>query len=69
MRGKGACHRCTNTLVHLFEAVNPAIPQRKRAMNRMKEPGMMESNLEPRGAMKFANHLFKTRTQKWGTQT
>ena len=38
-------------------------------MNRMKEPGMMESNLEPRGAMKFADHLFKTRTQKWGTRT
>jgi hypothetical protein len=38
-------------------------------MNRMKEPGMMESNLEPRGAMKFANHLFETRTQKWAPQT
>ena len=29
----------------------------------------MELNLEPRGAVKFANHLFKTRTQKWGAQT
>ena len=38
-------------------------------MNRMKEPGTMESNREPRGTMKLANHLFKTRTQKWGTQT
>jgi hypothetical protein len=38
-------------------------------MNRMKEPSTMGSNLEPRGTMKFANHLFTTRTQKWGTQT
>jgi NitT/TauT family transport system substrate-binding protein len=38
-------------------------------MSSRKEPGMMESNLEPRGIMKFANHLFKTRTQTWGTQT
>jgi hypothetical protein len=35
----------------------------------MKEPGMMESNLELRGTMKFANHLFKKCTQKWGAQT
>ena len=38
-------------------------------MNRMKEPGTMELNPEPLGTMKFANHLFKTRTQKWGTRT
>jgi NitT/TauT family transport system substrate-binding protein len=30
----------------------------------LKEPGMMEWNLEPQGTMKFANHLFKTGTLK-----
>jgi hypothetical protein len=38
-------------------------------MDRMKKPGTMESKLEPRGTIKFANHLFRTGTQKWGTQT
>jgi NitT/TauT family transport system substrate-binding protein len=30
----------------------------------LKEPGMMEWNLEPQGTMKFANHLFRTGTLK-----
>jgi len=30
----------------------------------LKEPGMMEWNLEPQGTMKFASHLFKTGTLK-----
>src|SRR3981189_2991380 len=30
----------------------------------LKEPGMMEWNLQPQGTMKFANHLFKTGTLK-----
>jgi NitT/TauT family transport system substrate-binding protein len=30
----------------------------------LKEPGMMEWNLQPQGTMKFAAHLFKTGTLK-----
>ena len=30
----------------------------------LKEPGMMEWNLEPQGTMKFAAHLYKTGTLK-----
>ena len=30
----------------------------------LKEPGMMEWNLEPQGTMKFADHLFRTGTLK-----
>jgi NitT/TauT family transport system substrate-binding protein len=30
----------------------------------LKEPGMMDYNLEPQGTMKFANHLFKVGTLK-----
>ncbi|WP_409363569.1 ABC transporter substrate-binding protein [Bradyrhizobium sp. AUGA SZCCT0431] len=30
----------------------------------LKEPGMMEWNLQPQGTMKFANHLFKVGTLK-----
>ena len=30
----------------------------------LREPGMMEWNLQPQGTMKFAAHLFKTGTLK-----
>jgi NitT/TauT family transport system substrate-binding protein len=30
----------------------------------LKEPGMMEWNLQPQGTMKFAAHLFKVGTLK-----
>jgi NitT/TauT family transport system substrate-binding protein len=54
----------TKTAVEIYKAITGDKTATDDLLAWLKEPGMMEWNLEPQGTMKFANHLFKTGTLK-----
>src|SRR6266852_777370 len=54
----------TRTAVEIYKEVTGDKTAVDDLLAWLKEPGMMEWNLEPQGTMKFANHLFKTGTLK-----
>jgi NitT/TauT family transport system substrate-binding protein len=54
----------TRTAVDIYKEVTGDKTSADDLLAWLKEPGMMEWNLEPQGTMKFANHLFKTGTLK-----
>lgn len=54
----------TKTAVDIYKEVTGDKTSAEDLLAWLKEPGMMEWNLQPQGTMKFANHLFKTGTLK-----
>ena len=54
----------TRTAVDIYKEVTGDKTATEDLLAWLKEPGMLEWNLEPPGTMKFANHLFKTGTLK-----
>jgi NitT/TauT family transport system substrate-binding protein len=54
----------TKTAVEIYKEVTGDKTSVEDLLAWLKEPGMMEWNLEPQGTMKFAAHLFKTGTLK-----
>jgi NitT/TauT family transport system substrate-binding protein len=54
----------TKAAVEIYKEVTGDKTETDVILGWLKEPGMMEYNLEPQGTMKFANHLFKTGTLK-----
>lgn len=54
----------TRTAVEIYKEVTGDKTATDDVLAWLKEPGMMEWNLEPQRTMKFANHLFKTGTLK-----
>jgi NitT/TauT family transport system substrate-binding protein len=54
----------TRTAVEIYKEVTGDKTSVDDLLAWLKEPGMMEWNLEPQGTMKFAAHLFKTGTLK-----
>ena len=54
----------TKTAVEIYKEVTGDKTSVEDLLAWLKEPGMMEWNLQPQGTMKFANHLFKTGTLK-----
>jgi NitT/TauT family transport system substrate-binding protein len=54
----------TKTAVEIYKEVTGDKTSVDDLLAWLKEPGMMEWNLEPQGTMKFATHLFKTGTLK-----
>jgi NitT/TauT family transport system substrate-binding protein len=54
----------TRTAVEIYKEVTGDKTSVEDLLAWLKEPGMMEWNLEPQGTMKFAAHLFKTGTLK-----
>jgi NitT/TauT family transport system substrate-binding protein len=54
----------TKTAVEIYKEVTGDKTSVDDLLAWLKEPGMMEWNLQPQGTMKFANHLFKTGTLK-----
>jgi NitT/TauT family transport system substrate-binding protein len=56
--------RDTKTAVEIYKEITGDKTSTEDLLTWLKEPGMMEWNLEPQGTMKFATHLFKTGTLK-----
>ena len=54
----------TKTAVEIYKEVTGDKTSVEDLLAWLKEPGMMEWNLQPQGTMKFAAHLFKTGTLK-----
>ena len=54
----------TKTAVDIYKEITGDKTSADDLLAWLKEPGMMEWNLQPQGTMKFANHLFKTGTLK-----
>src|SRR6476659_6764036 len=54
----------TKTAVEIYKEVTGDKTSAEDLLAWLKEPGMMEWNLQPQGTMKFAAHLFKTGTLK-----
>jgi NitT/TauT family transport system substrate-binding protein len=54
----------TRTAVEIYKEITGDKTSAEDLLAWLKEPGMMEWNLEPQGTMKFATHLFKTGTLK-----
>jgi NitT/TauT family transport system substrate-binding protein len=54
----------TKAAVDIYKEVTGDKTSTEDLLNWLKEPGMMEWNLEPQGSMKFAAHLFKVGTLK-----
>jgi NitT/TauT family transport system substrate-binding protein len=54
----------TKTAVEIYKEITGDKTSAEDLLAWLKEPGMMEWNLEPQGTMKFAGHLFKTGTLK-----
>jgi NitT/TauT family transport system substrate-binding protein len=54
----------TRTAVEIYKEVTGDKTSVDDLLAWLKEPGMMEWNLQPQGTMKFANHLFKVGTLK-----
>src|SRR4051795_9021247 len=54
----------TRTAVEIYKEITGDKTSVEELLDLLKEPGMMEWNLEPQGTMKFAAHLFKTGTLK-----
>ena len=54
----------TRTAIEIYKEITGDKTSVEDLLAWLKEPGMMEWNLEPQGTMKFANHLFKTGTLK-----
>jgi NitT/TauT family transport system substrate-binding protein len=54
----------TRTAVEIYKEVTGDKTSVEDLLAWLKEPGMMEWNLEPQGTMKFAAHLFNTGTLK-----
>src|SRR5882757_4218748 len=54
----------TKTAVEIYKEITGDKTSTEDLLAWLKEPGMMEWNLEPQGTMKFATHLFKTGTLK-----
>jgi NitT/TauT family transport system substrate-binding protein len=54
----------TRTAVEIYKEITGDKTSVEDLLTWLKEPGMMEWNLEPQGTMKFASHLFKTGTLK-----
>jgi NitT/TauT family transport system substrate-binding protein len=54
----------TKTSVEIYKEITGDKTSVDDLLAWLKEPGMMEWNLEPQGTMKFAAHLFKTGTLK-----
>jgi NitT/TauT family transport system substrate-binding protein len=54
----------TKTAVEIYKEVTGDKTSVEDLLTWLKEPGMMEWNLQPQGTMKFAAHLFKTGTLK-----
>jgi NitT/TauT family transport system substrate-binding protein len=54
----------TKTAVDIYKEVTGDKTSAEDLLAWLKEPGMMEWNLEPQGTMKFASHLFKVGTLK-----
>jgi NitT/TauT family transport system substrate-binding protein len=54
----------TRTAVEIYKEITGDKTATDDLLAWLKEPGMMEWNLEPQGTMKFASHLFKTGTLK-----
>ena len=54
----------TRQAVEIYKEITGDKTSVEELLDLLKEPGMMEWNLEPQGTMKFAAHLFKTGTLK-----
>ena len=54
----------TKTAVEIYKEITGDKTSVEDLLAWLKEPGMMEWNLQPQGTMKFAAHLFKTGTLK-----
>ena len=54
----------TKTAVDIYKEVTGDKTSAEDLLAWLKEPGMMEWNLEPQGTMKFADHLYKVGTLK-----
>ena len=54
----------TRTAVEIYKEVTGDKTSAEDLLAWLKEPGMMEWNLQPQGSMKFAEHLFRTGTLK-----
>jgi NitT/TauT family transport system substrate-binding protein len=54
----------TKTAVEIYKEITGDKTSTEDLLAWLREPGMMEWNLEPQGTMKFAAHLFKTGTLK-----
>jgi NitT/TauT family transport system substrate-binding protein len=54
----------TKTAVEIYKEITGDKTGVEDLLAWLKEPGMMEWNLQPQGTMKFADHLFKTGTLK-----
>jgi NitT/TauT family transport system substrate-binding protein len=54
----------TGAAVEIYKEITGDKTSTEDLLAWLKEPGMMEWNLEPQGTMKFATHLFKTGTLK-----
>jgi NitT/TauT family transport system substrate-binding protein len=54
----------TKTAVDIYKEITGDKTSAEDLLAWLKEPGMMEWNLEPQGTMKFAAHLFKVGTLK-----
>ncbi len=54
----------TKQAVEIYKEITGDKTSVEELLDLLKEPGMMEWNLEPQGTMKFAAHLFKTGTLK-----
>jgi NitT/TauT family transport system substrate-binding protein len=54
----------TKTAVDIYKEVTGDKTSAEDLLTWLKEPGMMEWNLQPQGTMKFADHLYKVGTLK-----
>lgn len=54
----------TRQAVEIYKEITGDKTSVEELLDLLKEPGMMEWNLEPQGTMKFAAHLYKTGTLK-----
>jgi NitT/TauT family transport system substrate-binding protein len=54
----------TKTAVEIYKEITGDKTSVEDLLAWLKEPGMMEWNMEPQGTMKFATHLYKTGTLK-----
>jgi NitT/TauT family transport system substrate-binding protein len=54
----------TRTAVEIYKEITGDKTSSEDLLAMLKQPGMMEWNLEPQGTMKLATHLFKTGTLK-----
>ncbi|MEA2940892.1 MAG: sulfonate transport system substrate-binding protein [Bradyrhizobium sp.] len=59
----------TKTAVDIYKEVTGDKTSAEDLLAWLKEPGMMEWNLEPQGTMKFADHLYKVGTLKTKPKT